>query len=250
MRAIVILIAVAILGFFGYQYAANGNTPAEAISALSGTETPVAVDAASETAEDAGDMVVDTTQEAAADLADAGSDMTQSASATAEGTAADAADLADDAASAVAQAAEDASDMAANAGTAAADMANDAVAAVGNAVDSVTEGATDMANDAAAAVDAMVAPEAPLDIPTPKVQVTPQIDAVAEPDATIDPISDGMANLLTPEGFDADKVAAMIDGSDLSAVQKTVLSGAVNAVKSNPDLLDATLTRLKEALGQ
>jgi hypothetical protein len=32
-------------------------------------------------------------------------------------------------------------------------------------------------------------------------------------------------------------------------VQKTALSGAVNAVKDNPALLEATLTRLKEALG-
>jgi hypothetical protein len=32
-------------------------------------------------------------------------------------------------------------------------------------------------------------------------------------------------------------------------VQKTALSGAVNVVKDNPALLEATLTRLKEALG-
>ena len=58
-----------------------------------------------------------------------------------------------------------------------------------------------------------------------------------------------MAALLTPEGFDADKVAEMINNSELSAVQKTVLTGAVNSVKENPALLEATLTRLKEALG-
>lgn len=65
----------------------------------------------------------------------------------------------------------------------------------------------------------------------------------AAPEAT------GMAALLTPEGFDADKVAEMINNSDLSAVQKTVLTGAVDSVKNNPALLEATLTRLKEALG-
>ena len=58
-----------------------------------------------------------------------------------------------------------------------------------------------------------------------------------------------MAALLTPEGFDADKVAEMINNSELSAVQKTVLTGAVEVVKENPALLDATLARLKEALG-
>ena len=60
----------------------------------------------------------------------------------------------------------------------------------------------------------------------------------------------GMADLLTADGFDADKVIEMISNSDQSAVQQTVLSGAVNAIKDNPALLEATLTRLKEALGQ
>ena len=119
MRAIFILIAAAILGFFGYQYAANGNTPAAAISAVTG--------------------------------------------------------------------------------------------------------ATAAAEEAAAAATAAAE------------------EAAAET---------GMADLLTADGFDADKVIEMISNSDLSAVQQTVLSGAVNAIKDNPALLEATLTRLKEALGQ
>jgi len=59
----------------------------------------------------------------------------------------------------------------------------------------------------------------------------------------------GLASLLTPEGFDADQVLEMINGSDLSAVQKTALSAAVNGAKDNPELLEATLTRIKEAMG-
>ena len=132
MRAIVILIVAAFLGFFGYQYAANGKAPADAIGALTGAATDMAGDAA--------------------------------------------------------------------------EMSGDAAAT-----------ATDAVSDAA--------------------------DATAEAGAT------QMSDLLTPEGFDASKVMEMIDGSDLSAVQKTALSGAVNAVKDNPALLEATLTRLKEALG-
>lgn len=132
MRAIVILIVAAVLGFFGYQYAANGKAPADAIGALTGAATDMAGDAA--------------------------------------------------------------------------EMAGDAAAT-----------ATDAVSDAA--------------------------DATAEAGAT------QMSDLLTPEGFDASKVMEMIDGSDLSAVQKTALSGAVNAVKDNPALLEATLARLKEALG-
>ena len=59
----------------------------------------------------------------------------------------------------------------------------------------------------------------------------------------------GMMALLSPDGFDAEKVIEMIDGSDLSGVQKTALTAAVNGAKDNPELLEATLTRLKEALG-
>ncbi len=142
MRAIFILIAAAILGFFGYQYAANGNTPAAAISAVTGATA-----------------------------------------------------AAEEAAAAANAAAEEAAAAAAAAATAAAEVV------------------------AAAAAE----------------------EAAAET---------GMADLLTADGFDADKVIEMISNSDLSAVQQTVLSGAVNAIKDNPALLEATLTRLKEALGQ
>ncbi|MEJ6745501.1 MAG: hypothetical protein QNK98_01825 [Yoonia sp.] len=142
MRAIVILISAAILGFFGYQYAANGNTLVAAISAVTGATA-----------------------------------------------------AAEEAAAAANAAAEEAAAAAAAAATAAAEVV------------------------AAAAAE----------------------EAAAET---------GMADLLTADGFDADKMIEMISNSDLSAVQQTVLSGAVNAIKDNPALLEATLTRLKEALGQ
>ena len=163
MRAIFILIAAAILGFFGYQYAANGNTPAAAISAVTGATAAAAQEAAGIAAEEAA-----------------------AATAAAEEAAASAA-------------AEEA------AATAAAEEA----------------AATAAAEEAAATAAAE--------------------EAAAET---------GMADLLTADGFDADKVIEMISNSDLSAVQQTVLSGAVNAIKDNPALLEATLTRLKEALGQ
>ena len=163
MRAIFILIAAAILGFFGYQYAANGNTPAAAISAVTGATAAAAQEAAGIAAEEAAAAT------AAAEEA--------AASAAAEEAAASAA-------------AEEA------AATAAAEEA----------------AATAAAEEAAAET--------------------------------------GMADLLTADGFDADKVIEMISNSDLSAVQQTVLSGAVNAIKDNPALLEATLTRLKEALVQ
>ena len=178
MRAILILIVAAILGFFGYQYAANGKGPGDAISALTGDANEMA-DGAATAASDA----ADTAAEAATDMAD-------EATAAAE----------EAAAAAVAE-------VEAAAATAAAEAAAAEAAAAEAA-----------AAEAAAAEAAAAAPE-------------------------------GMAALLTPEGFDADKVAEMINGSELSAVQKTVLTGAVSAVKENPALLEATLARIKEAMG-
>jgi len=178
MRAILILIVAAILGFFGYQYAANGKGPGDAISALTGDANEMA-DGAATAASDA----ADTAAEAATDMAD------EATAAAEEAAAAAVAEVEAAAATAAAEAA-------------AAEAAAAEVAAA----------------EAAAAEAAAAAPE-------------------------------GMAALLTPEGFDADKVAEMINGSELSAVQKTVLTGAVSAVKENPALLEATLARIKEAMG-
>ena len=197
MRAILILIVAAILGFFGYQYAANGKGPGDAISALTGDATEMA-DGAATAASDA----ADTAAEAATDMAD-------EATAAAEEAAAAAVAEVEAAAATAAAEAEAAAEVAA-AEAAAAEVAAAEVAAA--------EAAAADAADAAAAEAAAAAPE-------------------------------GMAALLTPEGFDADKVAEMINGSELSAVQKTVLTGAVSAVKENPALLEATLARIKEAMG-
>jgi len=195
MRAILILIVAAILGFFGYQYAANGKGPGDAISALTGDANEMA-DGAATAASDA----ADTAAEAATDMAD-------EATAAAE----------EAAAAAVAEVEAAAATAAAAAGAAAAEAAA-AEAAAAEAAAAEAAAADAAAADAAAAEAAAAAPE-------------------------------GMAALLTPEGFDADKVAEMINGSELSAVQKTVLTGAVSAVKENPALLEATLARIKEAMG-
>ena len=203
MRAILILIVAAILGFFGYQYAANGKGPGDAISALTGDANEMA-DGAATAASDA----ADTAAEAATDMADEATAAAEEAAAAAVAEVeAAAATAAAEAAAAGAAAAEAAAAEAAAAEAAAAEAAAAEVAAAEAA-----------AADAAAAEAAAAAPE-------------------------------GMAALLTPEGFDADKVAEMINGSELSAVQKTVLTGAVSAVKENPALLEATLARIKEAMG-
>ena len=46
MRAFVIIVVAAILGFFGYEFAANGRTPVEAVKGLVGIAAEVADDAA------------------------------------------------------------------------------------------------------------------------------------------------------------------------------------------------------------
>ena len=56
MRAILILIVAAVLGFFGFQYLVNGKSPADAISGLTGQAAEMA----------------DSATEAAGDVADAG----------------------------------------------------------------------------------------------------------------------------------------------------------------------------------
>ncbi len=57
------------------------------------------------------------------------------------------------------------------------------------------------------------------------------------------------SDLLTTEGFDFDKVKGLIDGSDLDGLKKTLLVGALDQAKNNPDLLKAALDQVKSALG-
>ena len=58
-----------------------------------------------------------------------------------------------------------------------------------------------------------------------------------------------MATLLTPEGFDYDSVIEAIEGSELSPVQKTVLTTTLQKAKDSPELLSAALDQVKAALG-
>ena len=92
-------------------------------------------------------------------------------------------------------------------------------------------GAVDAASDATAA-------EAAADTAT---------DAVAA--ATTEAASGGMADLLSVDGFNLDKVSEMIDGSEIGAFQKTVLKTALEKAKDNPSVLQTVLDKIKEAAG-
>ncbi len=58
-----------------------------------------------------------------------------------------------------------------------------------------------------------------------------------------------ITELLTVDGFNYDKVAEYIDGSDLNLVAKTGAKALLEQAKSNPDGLAGILDQLKGALG-
>ena len=67
--------------------------------------------------------------------------------------------------------------------------------------------------------------------------------------ATTEAASGGMADLLSVDGFNLDKVSEMIDGSEIGAFQKTVLKTALEKAKDNPSVLQTVLDKIKEAAG-
>ncbi|MDE0852485.1 MAG: hypothetical protein OSA94_15175, partial [Yoonia sp.] len=58
-----------------------------------------------------------------------------------------------------------------------------------------------------------------------------------------------VADLLTVDGFNFEKVQELLDGSELGTLQKTALTTGLSAVKDNPELLGNVLTQIREALG-
>ena len=65
-------------------------------------------------------------------------------------------------------------------------------------------------------------------------------------------IADLMAmsgELLSLEGFDADKVTQLIEGSGMSDAQKATLTRAVDVAKDNPALLQPVLERIQSLIG-
>ncbi len=193
MRAVIIIVILAVIGFFGYEYAVNGRDPMTAVDALTG-EADSAADTAADAVSDAADGVADAVGEGAEAAAEAADD--------------------------VSNAAEDAVDDAAAATEEAADAAT---GAVDDAVEEVTDGAADATDGA---------PDA--------------TDEAADATAAADPAE--LETLLTPEGFDAERVKALIAESDLSELDQTTLNGAIDAAQDNPDLLEAVLERVQQVL--
>ena len=119
--------------------------------------------------------------------------------------------------------------------------------AVGDAVDA-TEGAVDGAVDAASDATASSAEAATTEAATDTAAAADETatDAVA---GTAEAASGGMADLLSVDGFDLDKVSEMIDGSEIGAFQKIALKTALEKAKDNPEVLQTVLDKIKEAAG-
>ena len=117
--------------------------------------------------------------------------------------------------------------------------------AVGDAVDA-TEGAVDGAVDAASDATASSAEAATTEAATDTAAAADETatDAVA---GTAEAASGGMADLLSVDGFDLDKVSEMIDGSEIGAFQKIALKTALEKAKDNPEVLQTVLDKIKEA---
>lgn len=208
MRTLLAVIVILLLGVGGWWIWHEANPPLGEMPQA--TASLPAADGPATT--DAGDPAVTEATEAAADAA------------------ADAAAVAADVAAEAAQASEEAgiapvSDAAAKA-EAAAEAALDAAdraaeAAAGNAGAVPAQAAAEAATDAAAATDQAA---------SAAVTAT-QIQA-----------------LLTPEGFDADRIARIIDTAAISDTQKATLRRLVETAGSDPDLLRQALDQVKAVM--
>lgn len=129
--------------------------------------------------------------------------------------------------------AETADEAVAETEAAAEDVKSDVDAAVEQATDAATEAATDAAE---------ATTEATTDNSGAATETAP---AAAE---TAAPASD-IADLLTVDGFDYDKVITYVDGSDLDMAVKVSSKAALEKARDNPELLKTVLEQLRENLG-
>jgi len=110
----------------------------------------------------------------------------------------------------------------------AAEQAEEAAEALEEAVESAIEDAADVAGEAAEAVEETV---------------TDAAEAVEEA------VTTPPADALSPEGFDADAVIAMIEDSSLDDAQKGALKAAVETARNVPEMLGGVLDQVRTALG-
>ena len=217
MKNLVWVIVAAIIAVGGYVLYSGRSVQeiASDVTATATTATNDAVEAASEAASDAADVAADAVEATTDAASDAATAVSEAATAVA------------DAVTATTEAASDAATAVTETATAATEAASDAATAATDTVTATTDAATDTA---AAATDTAAA----------------ATDTAA---AATDAASGSMMELLTVDGFNLEKVTTMLEGSDLGAVQKTMLTNGLKAAQDNPDLLKSALDAVRQALG-
>lgn len=143
------------------------------------------------------------------------------------------------------QAAEAAPDAAQQATEAARDIAEQAATALNRAVQEATTAA-----DTAAGALAEAAREA-LDSATGAGAASPEASgqALAAIAASAGMTEADVEAVLSVEGFDHDRAAAVIAASDLGDLRKTLLTTALAQAQGNPELLQLALDQTRGALG-
>ena len=217
MKNLVWVIVAAIIAVGGYVLYSGRSVQeiASDVTATATTATNDAVEAASEAASDAADVAADAVEATTDAASDAATAVSEAATAVA------------DAVTATTEAASDAATAVTETATAATEAASDAATAATDTATATTDAATDTA---AAATDTAAA----------------ATDTAA---AATDAASGSMMELLTVDGFNLEKVTTMLEGSDLGAVQKTMLTNGLKAAQDNPDLLKSALDAVRQALG-
>ncbi len=136
MRAFVIIVIAAVLGFFGYEYAAKGLNPVEAIGALAG-QAGEAAESAVEVAGDAAEGAADMAESATDSVTDVSADAVEAVEGAVEGITDAAADAADAATEMATDAADATTEMATDAVEATADTAEAGSDLMGNLLGAV-----------------------------------------------------------------------------------------------------------------
>ena len=126
---------------------------------------------------------------------------------------------------------------------------DDAAAATAAAAKVAADAATKAAADAAAATQAAAeaAADATAAVTTAATETTAAATTEAVTAATA--MADDTMVLLDPANFDATKINAMIEASELTSVVKATLKSGVDAAAAEPAKITEALAAIKTALG-
>ena len=146
-------------------------------------------------------------------------------------------------------AAEEAAEAAIEATPAVDDAAAATAAAAKVAADAATKAAADAAaaTQAAAQAAARAAADAAAAVTTAATETTAAATTEAVTAATA--MADDTMVLLDPANFDATKINAMIEASELTSVVKATLKSGVDAAAAEPAKITEALAAIKTALG-